>query len=707
MRSILATFFILSVMMTELFAQTSYPLVTLQDIQRVPDSLFGVSDPPSVMQGDTVRVRGVIMVSPLVNPATDRRRIIAAGARWHTYLMDENRNVFGGIALLQHDTTLANHNTFFDLVDTAQVVEFTGVVNEFSTTTQFDILVNPAVPVNVISQLPQRPAPLELQITDFMANGQLKLTAEQYEGMYVVVRNVISSDRNTSNGTFRINDGQGNYMTMYDQSGYFTTRAHRLTGLTTYQAPNDGSAIEYIRGVIQTRADGFYITPMYPGDIMISATPPNVTNIRRDAPTVGPNQPVVITSRVIDLDGFVASAKLHYSTSSNQQYVLNMTRTVADTNIFQATIPGVNSDSAIVSYYVVATDNENRIAVNPTDTVRSKYFYLVLNRPLTIKDIQYSPFGGNFGGYTTYKVSVSGVVTSDTSDIPGFGSTALRVHIQDGSGPWSGIQINGATALNLRRGDNVTVSGTVIEDFSYTRIDTITQIIVNSSNNPLPAPVEVTTRTIGTLPSGTVGAEQYEGVLIKYKNVSVTDENADGNPGTVNNFGEIMVADTSGINTRVELQDGNHKYHNLWDSTFTNNPNLVRVLLGSTTTELAGVLYFSFSNYKLTPRKDDDFTGFVTDVNESFTVSDYSLYQNYPNPFNPATTIAYSLKSAGHVKINIYNALGQLVTTLVDFEQTPGDYKVIFDASKLASGLYMYQMTVDNFVSTKKMILIK
>lgn len=707
MRSILATFFILSVMMTELFAQTSYPLVTLQDIQRVPDSLFGVSDPPSVMQGDTVRVRGVIMVSPLVNPATDRRRIIAAGARWHTYLMDENRNVFGGIALLQHDTTLANHNTFFDLVDTAQVVEFTGVVNEFSTTTQFDILVNPAVPVNVISQLPQRPAPLELQITDFMANGQLKLTAEQYEGMYVVVRNVISSDRNTSNGTFRINDGQGNYMTMYDQSGYFTTRAHRLTGLTTYQAPNDGSAIEYIRGVIQTRADGFYITPMYPGDIMISATPPNVTNIRRDAPTVGPNQPVVITSRVIDLDGFVASAKLHYSTSSNQQYVLNMTRTVADTNIFQATIPGVNSDSAIVSYYVVATDNDNRIAVNPTDTVRSKYFYLVLNRPLTIKDIQYSPFGGNFGGYTTYKVSVSGVVTSDTSDIPGFGSTALRVHIQDGSGPWSGIQINGATALNLRRGDNVTVSGTVIEDFSYTRIDTITQIIVNSSNNPLPAPVEVTTRTIGTLPSGTVGAEQYEGVLIKYKNVSVTDENADGNPGTVNNFGEIMVADTSGINTRVELQDGNHKYHNLWDSTFTNNPNLVRVLLGSTTTELAGVLYFSFSNYKLTPRKDDDFTGFVTDVNESFTVSDYSLYQNYPNPFNPATTIAYSLKSAGHVKINIYNALGQLVTTLVDFEQTPGDYKVIFNASKLASGLYMYQMTVDNFVSTKKMILIK
>ncbi|MBV6513400.1 MAG: hypothetical protein FMNOHCHN_02931 [Ignavibacteriaceae bacterium] len=706
MRSFLALFFILIIGASELYSQT-YPLVTLQDIQRVPDSLFGVSDPPSVLQGDTVRVRGVIMVRPVVDPATDRRRVIAAGARWHTYLMDENRNVFGGIALLQHDTSLANHNTFFDLVDTAQVVEFTGVVNEFSTTTQFDILVNPAVPVNVINQLPQRPAPLELQITDFMENGQIKLTAEQYEGMYVVIRNVISSDRNTSNGTFRINDGQGNYMTMYDQSGYFTTRAHRLTGLTTYQAPNDGSAIEYIRGVIQTRADGYYITPIYPGDIMISATPPNVTNIRRDAPTVGPNQPVVITSRVIDLDGFVTSAKLHYSTGANQNFVINMTRTPADSNVFQGTIPGVNADSSLISYYVVATDNDGRIAVNPTDTVRSKYFYLVLNRPVTIRDIQYSPFGGNFGGYTAYKVTVSGVVTSDTSDIPGFGSTALRVHIQDGTGPWSGIQINGASALNLRRGDNVTVSGTVIEDFSYTRIDTITQIIVNSSNNPLPSAVEVTTRTIGTQPSGTVNAEQYEGVLVKYKNVIVTDDNADGNSGTTNNFGEIFVADTSGINTRVELQDGNHKYHNLWDSTFTSNPNLERIIQGTTISDLSGILYFSFSNYKLTPRKDDDFNGVVTSVNESYAVSDYTLHQNYPNPFNPATTISYSLKSAGHVKINIYNALGQLVKTLVDFEQTPGDYKVIFDASKLASGLYMYQMTVDNFVSTKKMILIK
>lgn len=703
--SLLALLFLM-LFTIESFTQT-HPLVTIQDIQYVPDSILVNSDPPSPLQGDTVRVRGVVMVAPVVNPSSDRRRIIAAGARWHIYLMDSSGSFFGGLAVLQHDTTLPNHNTFFDLVDTAQIVELTGVVNEFATTTQFDLLVNPAVPVNVIGQMPRRPEPLELSITDFMANGQLVRTAERYEGMYVVIRNVISSDRSSSSGTFKINDGLGNSMFMYDQSGYFTKRAHRLTGITTYEPPNDGSALEYIRGVIQTRTDGFYITPLYPGDIKISATPPSITNIRRDNPAVAPNQSVSVTAKIIDFDGFVTNAKLYYRVNQTQNYILNMTKGVTDTTIYTGVIPGINADSALVDYYIVATDNSGRSAVNPNDSTRGRYFYQVLNRPLGIKDLQYSPFGWGFSGYNGYKVTVTGIVTSDTTDIPGFGSTGLRVHIQNGTGPWSGIQINGPTVLNLKRGDNVTVSGTVIEDFSFTRIDTITQLVVNSSNNVLPEAAEVVTRSIATLPNGTISAEQYEGVLIKYKNITVTDDNADGNSGTTGNFGEILVADTSGINTRVELQDGNHVYHNLWDSTFFNNPSMIRVIQGSTMSELKGILYFSFSNYKLAPRKDDDFVGFVTDVNDLGTVENYSLGQNYPNPFNPSTTITYSLKSAGKVRIDIYNTLGQLVRTLVDLEQNPGEYKVIFDASKLSSGLYFYHMSVDNFVSTKKMILIK
>jgi len=91
----------------------------------------------------------------------------------------------------------------------------------------------------------------------------------------------------------------------------------------------------------------------------------------------------------------------------------------------------------------------------------------------------------------------------------------------------------------------------------------------------------------------------------------------------------------------------------------------------------------------------------------------FELEQNYPNPFNPVTTIAYSLASPGHVKIEVFNVLGQRVKTLVDANQSAGAFKVQFDASEVTSGLYFYQLTVDNVRSTgaftriKRMLVLK
>lgn len=85
----------------------------------------------------------------------------------------------------------------------------------------------------------------------------------------------------------------------------------------------------------------------------------------------------------------------------------------------------------------------------------------------------------------------------------------------------------------------------------------------------------------------------------------------------------------------------------------------------------------------------------------------FTLYQNYPNPFNPATTIKFALPVVSRVKINVYNSLGQLVETLVDKEMESGYHEVNFDASRLASGVYLYQLQVENYISVKKMILLK
>ena len=103
-----------------------------------------------------------------------------------------------------------------------------------------------------------------------------------------------------------------------------------------------------------------------------------------------------------------------------------------------------------------------------------------------------------------------------------------------------------------------------------------------------------------------------------------------------------------------------------------------------------------------------DSIGTITDVKEKYTVvENFKLYQNYPNPFNPTTTIRYSITKTGLVTLKVYNLIGEEITTLVNEEKTAGNYKVEFDASKLPSGVYLYQIKAGSFSQTKKMLLIK
>jgi hypothetical protein len=123
---------------------------------------------------------------------------------------------------------------------------------------------------------------------------------------------------------------------------------------------------------------------------------------------------------------------------------------------------------------------------------------------------------------------------------------------------------------------------------------------------------------------------------------------------------------------------------------------------------ITGILWFGFSNYKLFPRKNDDFSGLSDIGDEAALPTEYSLTQNYPNPFNPSTKIEYSLPVEGNVTLKIFNILGQEVRTLINNELTnAGKYTVTFDASSLPSGIYIYRLQAGNFSSNKKMILVK
>jgi Secretion system C-terminal sorting domain len=109
--------------------------------------------------------------------------------------------------------------------------------------------------------------------------------------------------------------------------------------------------------------------------------------------------------------------------------------------------------------------------------------------------------------------------------------------------------------------------------------------------------------------------------------------------------------------------------------------------------------------------KQVDFDGKIEYSNEvevNFNAPEkYSLEQNYPNPFNPSTTIKYQIPKPGIVTLKVYDILGKEVATLVSENKIEGTYDITFDASRFTSGVYIYQLRANDYVSSKKMILLK
>ena len=122
---------------------------------------------------------------------------------------------------------------------------------------------------------------------------------------------------------------------------------------------------------------------------------------------------------------------------------------------------------------------------------------------------------------------------------------------------------------------------------------------------------------------------------------------------------------------------------------------------------IAGVLYNSNFDTSSVVSVEEIYSGNIPE--------EYCLSQNYPNPFNPITKIEFAIPEEGLVSLKVFDLLGNEVATLVNEELAPGKYEVEFSASggsessikQPASGIYFYQLKAENYIETKKMILIK
>ena len=158
-------------------------------------------------------------------------------------------------------------------------------------------------------------------------------------------------------------------------------------------------------------------------------------------------------------------------------------------------------------------------------------------------------------------------------------------------------------------------------------------------------------------------------------------------------------------------------HENISDTTISVSSNSLDPMLNVISEEEAGFTYYVHAS--------DDEYNVASDVGE-FVLSraalgsidgyaipeQFSLHQNYPNPFNPVTTLRYDLPENGHVNITIYDMLGREVKTLINQTQDAGYRSVIWDATNdygkpVSAGIYLYQIKAGEYISTKKMVLLK
>jgi hypothetical protein len=203
-------------------------------------------------------------------------------------------------------------------------------------------------------------------------------------------------------------------------------------------------------------------------------------------------------------------------------------------------------------------------------------------------------------------------------------------------------------------------------------------------------------------------------------------------------WGRIVLTDASGINYTLYAVNGEvdlNKYElppappaGMFDIRFSSGRIAEDINTSLQTIEMSGVTYPVTVRAEGMDMRLMDESGKTVNVNlksgEDVVISDatiqklvvsselipatYSLEQNYPNPFNPSTVIEFSLpEDVSNVKLSIYNALGEMVAELVNTNLMAGKYSYQWNAKNVATGMYIYELRTDKFVSVKKMILLK
>jgi len=197
--------------------------------------------------------------------------------------------------------------------------------------------------------------------------------------------------------------------------------------------------------------------------------------------------------------------------------------------------------------------------------------------------------------------------------------------------------------------------------------------------------------------------------FINYSALTVEIPNG-GEVWEVGQTEEISWSAVNVYNVKIELSTDNGS---AWSSIVESTPNTGTYSWLVTAPDSSNQCLIRITNVDDELVMDESDGTFTIDLatgveeKENSIPKEFALDQNYPNPFNPVTNIKYYVPETAHVTIKVYDLIGREVALLVNEVKQPGIYRVSFDGENLASGVYFYRMTSDNFTAVRKLNLLK
>ena len=418
---------------------------------------------------------------------------------------------------------------------------------------------------------------------------------------------------------------------------------------------------------------------------------------------VAPGEAVTVESEIsATMDGIIASATLHYQVNDDWQEV-SMNNTSG--NLWQAEIPGHDAPS-VVKYYVSAISEDDVRGVFPvnaeSDDYVEYYMYAVEAEASTLVDVRYS--GGLVSDHSSYGSLVT--LHGDPQVVAGrSGSQGLHL---DGDGDLMRVFAPSAGASDEFLVDVWFRAGDWSESFWNYLVrkpgyigggpawwgESTFEILTGAFDDPEPK------ITIGTWSGWDFGNTRitFEDHIITegdWYRVIMGVRSVESLEGDYELFGELR----GGSNQIIEAGSA------IFEAAPWTTYHPIRFGQGGGDRPFVDVTFGQirvFNHIVEVPTSVDDIPSSAESPDQ------FALKANYPNPFNPVTMIPYTLAETGQVTLTVYDALGRQVATLVNERQSVGTYQASFDAANLSSGIYFYQLKVDDYFSdTRQMLLVK